>query len=155
MKLAITSDHAGFILKEAIIPVIETDGHEIIDLGPSSDDPVDYPDYALRLALFIANKNAERGIFICGSGVGGNVVLNKIRGIRAGLCHDSYSAHQGVEHDNMNILCLGSRVIGIELAIELCQSFLNAEFSGEERHKRRLAKLSEIENRYTKPIDKK
>jgi RpiB/LacA/LacB family sugar-phosphate isomerase len=155
MKVAITSDHAGFILKEAIIPVLETDGHEIIDLGPSSNKPVDYPDFALRLALFIVNKSAERGIFICGSGVGGNVVLNKIRGIRAGICHDSYSAHQGVEHDDMNIICLGSRVVGIDLAIELCQSFLNAEFSGEERHKRRLAKLVRIENRYAKPVIKK
>jgi RpiB/LacA/LacB family sugar-phosphate isomerase len=154
MKVVITSDHVGFSLKQKLFSALEADGHEIIDLGTNGETPVDYPDYALRMALFIANEEAERGIFICGSGVGGEVVLNKIRGIRAGLCHDTYSAHQGVEHDDMNILCLGSRVVGTELAIELCRTFLNAEFSGEDRHKRRLAKLREIENHYTKPLDR-
>jgi ribose 5-phosphate isomerase B len=153
MKVAITSDHAGFQLKQAIIPIIESLGHELIDLGTDSEEPVDYPDFALRIALLIANRDVDRGVFICGSGVGGTVVVNKIPGVRAGLCHDTYSAHQGVEHDNMNILCLGSRVVGQELAIELCRAFLAAEFSGEERHRRRLGKLHEIERRFTRPID--
>jgi len=152
MKIAISSDHAGFTLKQALISVIESEGHELVDLGTDSEEPVDYPDYALRLALLIANHDVERGIFICGSGVGGAVAANKIPGIRAGLCHDTYSAHQGVEHDNMNLLCLGSRVIGKELAIELCLAFLKAEFSNEERHKARLAKLEEIERRFSKPL---
>jgi ribose 5-phosphate isomerase B len=152
MKIAISSDHAGFRLKQQLLPILEVDGHEAIDLGTDSDQPVDYPDYALRAALLVANHDVERGIFICGSGVGGCVVVNKIPGIRSGLCHDTYSAHQGVEHDDMNLLCLGSRVIGVELAIELCRAFINAEFSGEERHKRRLQKLEEIETRFCKPF---
>jgi ribose 5-phosphate isomerase B len=150
MKVAITSDHAGYQLKQALIPLIESDGHELIDLGANSDKPVDYPDFALRIALVIAGGDADRGIFICGSGVGGCVAVNKVPGIRAGLCHDTYSAHQGVEHDNMNILCLGSRVVGKELAAELCRAFLNAEFSNEERHIRRLKKIEEIECRFNK-----
>ena len=153
MKIAISSDHAGLWLKQKISPAIEADGHELIDLGTDSDEPVDYPDYALRVALLVANHDVERGIFICGSGVGGCIVVNKLPGIRAGLCHDTYSAHQGVEHDDMNLLCLGSRVIGRDLAIELCRAFLNAEFSNIERHKRRLAKLKEIEERFCKPFE--
>ncbi|OGC90477.1 MAG: ribose 5-phosphate isomerase B [candidate division Zixibacteria bacterium RBG_16_53_22] len=152
MKVAMTSDHAGYQLKQAIVSAIESDGHELIDLGTNSEEPVDYPDFALRIALVIAGGDADRGIFICGSGVGGNVAVNKVPGIRAGLCHDTYSAHQGVEHDNMNILCLGSRVVGKELAIELCRAFLNAEFSNEDRHIRRLEKIEEIENRFNKPL---
>ena len=152
MKVAISSDHAGFWLKQNLLPVIEADGHEVIDLGTDSDEPVDYPDYALRVALLVANHDVDRGIFICGSGVGGCVVANKIHGIRAGLCHDTYSAHQGVEHDDMNLLCLGSRVIGKNLAMELCRAFLNAKFSNEDRHNRRLAKVKEIEDRFMKKI---
>jgi ribose 5-phosphate isomerase B len=155
MKIAIASDHAGFRLKQQLLPILEADGHEIVDLGTDSEEPVDYPDYALRAALLVANRDVERGIFICGSGVGGCVVVNKIPGIRSGLCHDTYSAHQGVEHDNMNLLCLGSRVVGKELAIELCRAFLNAEFSNEERHKRRLGKLRDIEERFCKPFERK
>jgi ribose 5-phosphate isomerase B len=156
MKVAITSDHAGYHLKQELIPVIDGDGHEIIDLGADSEKPVDYPDFALRIGLIVAGGEVDRGVFICGSGVGGCVVVNKIPGVRAGLCHDTYSAHQGVEHDNMNILCLGSRVIGKELAIEICRAFLNAEFTGEDRHVRRLAKLEEIEGRFCRrPQEKK
>jgi ribose 5-phosphate isomerase B len=155
MKVAISSDHAGFWLKQQLLPALEADGHEIIDLGTDSEEPVDYPDYALRAALLVANRDVDRGIFICGSGVGGCVVVNKIPGIRSGLCHDTYSAHQGVEHDNMNLLCLGSRVVGKALAIELCRAFLNAEFSNEERHKRRLDKLQEIEESFCKPFEGK
>jgi ribose 5-phosphate isomerase B len=152
MKVAISSDHAGFWLKQQLLPALESDGNELIDLGTDSDDPVDYPDYALRVALLVANHDVERGIFICGSGVGGCVVANKIPGIRSGLCHDTYSAHQGVEHDDMNLLCLGSRVIGKNLAIELSQAFLCAKFSGQERHKRRLEKTKEIEKRFCRPL---
>jgi ribose 5-phosphate isomerase B len=152
MKIAISSDHAGFWLKQQLLPVLESDGHELIDLGTDTEDAVDYPDYALRVALLVANHDAERGIFICGSGVGGCIVVNKIAGVRSGLCHDTYSAHQGVEHDDMNLLCLGSRVIGKNLAIELCQTFLGAEFSGQERHKRRLQKITEIEKQFCRPL---
>jgi ribose 5-phosphate isomerase B len=152
MKIAISSDHAGFWLKQNLLPCIEADGHEVIDLGTDSEEPVDYPDYALRVALLVANHDVDRGIFICGSGVGGCVTANKIHGIRACLCHDTYSAHQGVEHDDMNLLCLGSRIIGKNLAIELCRAFLIAKFSNEERHNRRLEKVKEIEDRFMKKI---
>lgn len=150
MKIAVASDHAGFRLKQYLISVVEADGHEVIDLGAGSEQPVDYPDFAHKLGLAILAGEAERGILICGSGVGASVAANKIPGIRAGLCHDTYSARQGVEHDNMNILCLGSRVIGDELARELCRAFLDAEFSGEPRHVRRLEKVSAIEHHYLK-----
>lgn len=150
MKIAIAADHAGFRLKELILAALETDGHEILDLGTNSEDSVDYPDFAIKVTGAIVSKEAERGIFICGSGVGGSVVANKIKGIRAGLCHDTYSAHQGVEHDSMNLLCLGSRVIGVELALEITRAFLSAEFSEEDRHKRRLKKLDEIEKKNMK-----
>jgi ribose 5-phosphate isomerase B len=151
MKIAVASDHAGFRLKEQIIPVLEADGHEILDLGTNSESPVDYPDFARKIAMAILSGEAERGIFICGSGVGASVAANKFKGIRAGLCHDTYSAHQGVEHDDMNLLCLGSRVIGPELAFELIRAFLSAEFSEAERHKRRLQKLAAIEDENMKP----
>jgi ribose 5-phosphate isomerase B len=146
MKIAIAADHAGFRLKERIIAIMETDGHEILDLGTNSESPVDYPDFAIKIAMAIISGEAERGILICGSGVGAAIAANKFRGIRAGLCHDTYSAHQGVEHDDMNLLCLGSRVIGSELALELIKTFLAAEFSGADRHKRRLQKLAVIED---------
>jgi ribose 5-phosphate isomerase B len=146
MRIAIAADHAGVSLKQIVVEAARTWGHEVSDLG--GDDPSvpdDYPNRALALGRTIATGQCERGVLICGSGVGASVAANKIDGVRAGLCHDYYSAHQGVEHDNMNVLCLGSRVIGPALALELVHAFLNATFSGEERHARRLAKVREIE----------
>jgi ribose 5-phosphate isomerase B len=149
MKLTIGSDHAGFALKKVLIDHLRQLGHQLTDVGTDSTAPVDYPDYAEAVALGVLQGGTERGILICGSGVGASVAANKIPGIRAGLCHDSYSAHQGVEHDNVNVLVLGSRVLGEELAKELCTVFLDARFTGEERHRRRLAKIQNIEERYS------
>ena len=149
MRIAIGADHAGFVLKEDLVRVLGGLGYEIEDLGTHSTDPVDYPDYAEAVALAVLGGKAERGILNCGSGVGASVAANKLHGIRAGLCHDTYSAHQGVEHDAMNVLVLGSRVIGLELAHELVRAFLGATFSGEERHRRRLAKIDAMEARYS------
>ncbi|HZU32891.1 MAG TPA: ribose 5-phosphate isomerase B [Candidatus Angelobacter sp.] len=148
MKITIGSDHAGFALKKVLIDYLRQCGHELIDVGTDSTQPVDYPDYAEAVARGVEQGKSERGILICGSGVGASVAANKIPGIRAGLCHDGYSAHQGVEHDDVNVLVLGSRVIGDELAKDLCTAFLNARFTGEERHRRRLAKVLAIEERY-------
>lgn len=148
MKITIGSDHAGFELKTMLIDHLRRQGHELIDVGTDSTRPVDYPDYAEAVALSLLNGKSERAILICGSGVGASVAANKIPGIRAGLCHDGYSAHQGVEHDDMNVLVLGARVIGSELAKDLCITFLNARFTGEERHRRRLGKIHSIEQRY-------
>lgn len=148
MKLAIASDHAGFELKQQLLAYVRGLGHEVVDAGTNSADPVDYPDFAEAVAAPIRAGSVERGVLICGSGVGASVAANKIPGIRAGLCHDEYSAHQGVEHDDMNVLVLGSRVIGLALAQELVERFLGAKFSGEERHVRRLAKVKAIEDRY-------
>jgi ribose 5-phosphate isomerase B len=148
MKITLGSDHAGFELKKVLSDYLKQCGHELIDVGANSTQPVDYPDFAEALALSLLRGDSERGILICGSGVGASVAANKIPGIRAGICHDGYSAHQGVEHDDMNVLVLGARVIGEELAKELCTNFLNARFTGEERHKRRLAKIVSIEQRY-------
>ena len=145
MIIALGVDHGGFPLKNAVIAIIEADNHELLDLGTFDETPVDYPDYAKSVADSIINGRANRGILICGSGVGACVAANKINGIRAGLCHDVYSAHQGVEHDDMNILCLGARIIGPALAVELVRSFLAAHFSGAERHKRRLGKVIALE----------
>jgi transaldolase/glucose-6-phosphate isomerase len=147
MRVAIGSDHAGFELKEAVKTFLVAERHDIVDVGTHSPDPVDYPDYAQALGAAVRESRAERGILLCGSGVGASMVANRIPGIRAGLCHDTYSAHQGVEHDAMNVLVLGGRVIGIELARELIRAFLNARFTGEARHLRRLAKLTALENR--------
>lgn len=147
MKIAIGSDHVGYLLKKDLIPYLKDFGYKINDIGTDSVTPVDYPDYAEKISMEIINGNAERGIFICGSGVGASVAANKIPGIRAGLCHDSYTAHQSVEHDNINVMVLGSRVIGLELAKELVIIFLKVKFSGAERHKRRLKKISQIEKR--------
>ncbi len=147
MKIAIGSDHAGYLLKKDLIPYLKDLGYKIKDIGTNNVTPVDYPDYAEKLSMEILNGNAERGIFICGSGVGASVAANKIPGIRAGLCHDSYTAHQSVEHDNINVMVMGSRVIGMELAKELVITFLKANFSGAERHKRRLKKINRIEKR--------
>lgn len=154
MRITLGSDHAGFELKKILSQHLEQNGHQITDIGANSADPVDYPDYAEKLALSLLQGDSERGILICGSGVGASVAANKIPGIRAGLCHDVYSAHQGVEHDNVNVLVLGARIIGPELAKDLSLAFLNARYTNEERHRRRLAKIVDIEKRYTAGIPK-
>ena len=148
MQVALGSDHAGFELKKVLSDHLQHNGHLVLDVGTYSADPVDYPDYAEAVALSVLHGEAERGILICGSGVGAAVAANKIAGIRAGLCHDCYSAHQGVEHDDTNVLVLGARVIGVELAKDISLTFLNARFTAEERHQRRLKKVLDIEKRY-------
>ncbi|MFI5108164.1 MAG: ribose 5-phosphate isomerase B [Terriglobales bacterium] len=148
MRVAIAADHAGFPLKQELAPWLRSSGHEVIDLGTTSTEPVDYPDFAEAVAHAVLEGQAARGILICGSGVGASVAANKVPGIRAGLCHDTYSAHQGVEHDDMNVLVLGARVIGVELARELVRAFLGAGFTREPRHVRRLGKIRAIEERY-------
>lgn len=146
MKIAIASDHAGFPLKNALVPFVRNMGHEVIDLGTDSPDKsVDYPDFAYKAGQAVLSGQADRAIMVCGSGVGACVAANKIKGIRAGLCHDTYSAHQSVEHDDINMLCLGARVIGIEPAREIVSAYIAAKFSGEPRHQRRLDKVLAIE----------
>jgi ribose 5-phosphate isomerase B len=145
MIVALGADHAGYPLKKTIIDAIESGGNRVLDLGTFDETPVDYPDYAKSVAEALVGEQAQRGVLLCGSGVGACVAANKIAGIRACLCHDTYSAHQGVEHDDMNILCLGARVIGPALAVELVKSFLRARFSGEARHRRRLGKIAALE----------
>jgi RpiB/LacA/LacB family sugar-phosphate isomerase len=147
MPIAVGCDHAGFPLKQAILEQVASLGEQVVDVGTHSTEAVDYPDYARAVGEAILHSEAERGILVCGSGVGASVAANKLPGIRAGTCHDTYSARQGVEHDDMNVLCLGARVIGPELALELVRAFLAAAFSGEERHRRRVAKIREIEER--------
>ena len=149
MRISIGSDHAGYDLKQNLATYVRGLGHEVFDVGTGSTDPVDYPDFAEAVAGQLIEGKADRGILICGSGVGASVAANKIPGIRAAACHDTYSAHQGVEHDDINIVVLGARVIGAELAREIVRAFLAAEFSGEERHLRRLNKIKAIERRYT------
>jgi RpiB/LacA/LacB family sugar-phosphate isomerase len=148
MRITIGSDHAGFELKQVLIDFLRQHSHELKDVGTNSTASVDYPDFAEAVALSLLRGECERGILICGSGVGAAVAANKIPGIRAGQCHDTYSAHQGVEHDDVNVLVLGARVIGVEVAKELCLAFLKAKFTGEDRHRRRLAKTLSIEQRY-------
>jgi ribose 5-phosphate isomerase B len=150
MRIAIGSDHAGFDLKEQLEADLIALGHEVLDLGTHSTEPCDYPDSAEAVAQAILSNQAERGLVICGSGVGAAIAANKIPGIRAGNCMDTYSAHQGVEHDDVNILVLGARIIGIELAREVVKAFLGAVFSGEGRHVRRLNKVIAIEQRYSR-----
>lgn len=146
MKIAIGADHGGFELKQLLIELLKKNNFEVIDEGNLTFDPQDdYPDFAQKVAQTVASSNAERGIIICGSGVGACVTANKFKGIRACLCHDTYSAHQGVEHDAMNVLCLGARIVGTELAKELVFSFLNANFIKEERFMRRLAKINNLD----------
>ena len=148
MRIVVGSDHAGFELKKRIVSrLLEAEDLEVVDVGSYDTEPVDYPDYAEAVGLAIREGRAERGILICGSGVGAAVAANKMPGIRAGVCHDTYSARQGVEHDDMNVLALGARVIGSELASELVSAFVHAAFSGEERHRRRLAKVQALEAR--------
>ncbi|MFN0157621.1 MAG: ribose 5-phosphate isomerase B [Bacteroidota bacterium] len=145
MKVAIAGDHAGFALKHALIQELTKAGYEMRDLGAHDETPSDYPDFARKIGEAVRNKVAERGILVCGSGVGACIAANKIKGIRAGLAHDTYSGHQGVEHDDMNVLCLGSRVIGPAPALEIARAFLSAKFTNEERHARRLKKVLDIE----------
>jgi ribose 5-phosphate isomerase B len=150
MKVAIACDHAGFPLKDTAIEAVRASGHEVIDLGTNSTESVDYPDFAEKLGRAIQDGEAERGLLICGSGVGASIAANKMRGVYAGLCHDTYSAFQGVEHDDMNVLCLGARVIGPESANVLIAAFLSAEFSTDERHRRRVGKIRQLEDREIK-----
>jgi ribose 5-phosphate isomerase B len=146
MRVACGFDHAGFPLKQEVLKIVEAEGHEPIDLGTDSPEPVDYPDKALAVARAVAGGEAERGVIVCGSGAGVSVAASKAPGIRAATIHDTYTAHQGVEHDDLNVLCLGARVIGTELAGEVVRAFLGARFSGEERHRRRLEKVLAIEH---------
>ncbi len=145
MRIVVGADHRGYRLKDEIAAALKRDGHEVLDVGANSDRSVDYPDYARAIGEAITDGRAERGVLVCGSGVGASIAANKVHGIRAALCHDTYSAHQGVEHDDMNVLCLGSRVVGSELALELMKAFLGARLQGEERYRRRLKKVAEME----------
>ena len=150
MKVAIGADHGGFALKTELVIYLTHAGHTLLDLGTFSSAAADYPDYARVVAGAVRGRNADRGVLICGSGVGACVASNKFPGIRAAICHDTFSARQGVEDDNMNVLCLGARVIGTELAKELVRTFLAATFSNAERHVRRLGKVSAIEQEFMK-----
>jgi RpiB/LacA/LacB family sugar-phosphate isomerase len=145
MRIALASDHAGYELKEHLSSWLTGAGHAVYDLGTHSTEPVDYPDYAAAAARAVLDGRANRAIVVCGSGAGACIAANKLHGIRASIAHDTYTAHQMVEHDNANVLCLGSRVIGELLAESVVQSFLNAKFSGEERHRRRLEKVQALE----------
>lgn len=145
MHIALGCDHGGFPLKARVATLIAAAGHAVVDCGTDSDCAVDYPDFARKVGEVIIAGRADRGILICGSGVGISVAANKIPGIRAGICHDCYSAHQGVEHDDMNVLCIGARIVGEAVAVELVQAFLGAQFTAEERHVRRLEKVLQIE----------
>ena len=152
MRVAVACDHAGYPLKDSILEIVIANGHDPIDLGTHNSDSVDYPDYAEKVGTLIQNGNAKRGILICGSGVGACIAASKMQGVYPAICHDTYSAHQGVEHDDMNVLCIGGRIIGIELAKEIVNEFLRARFvgsePGEERHARRVGKVRTIESRW-------
>ena len=145
MRIVVGADHRGYVLKNTLAEHLTSAGHEVIDVGTNSDSPVDYPDVAVDVAGQIRSGDAERGIFLCGSGVGATIASNKIPGIRAGMCHDTYSAHQGVEHDDMNVLCIGSRIVGDDLAREVVDAFIGATLMDEERYQRRLAKVQALE----------
>jgi len=149
MKIAIASDHAGFELKKRVKTLLLDLKHKVLDLGTRNTKPVDYPDFAEAVGLAVRDGKAERGILVCGSGVGASVAANKIPVVRAGLCHDHYSAHQGVEHDDMNVLVMGGRVIGESVALELVRAFLDSQYTREDRHQRRLEKVKAIEGRYS------
>jgi ribose 5-phosphate isomerase B len=151
MRIAVGADHAGFQLKQDVAAHLRELGHDVIDLGTSSIEPVDYPDYAEAVGKAVREGRADRAVLICGSGVGASVSVNKLSGIRGAVCHDTYSARQGVEHDDMNVLVLGARIIGVELARELVRNFLAAQFTHEERHVRRVGKIRALEKRYGKP----
>jgi ribose 5-phosphate isomerase B len=148
MKIVIGSDHAGFQLKVAMGDVLRSLGQEVLDIGAFNENPSDYPDFAEAVGRAVLDGRAERGVLICGSGVGASVAANKLMGIRAAVCHDTYSAHQGVEHDDMNVLVLGSRIIGVKLAEDLVKAFLAAKFSNEDRHVRRLNKIRALEAKF-------
>ncbi len=148
MRFVLGSDHAGYLLKQEIAAMLRASGHEVVDVGTDSEAPVDYPDFAEAVGRAVMDGRAPRGVLICGSGVGAAVAANKVRGIRAAICHDSYSAHQGVEHDDMNVLVLGGRIVGTELAKDLVRAFVLATFSQGERHVRRLAKIKALEDHF-------
>jgi len=145
MRIVLGADHRGYELKDVISERLRGDGHDVLDVGTNGPESVDYPDLALAAGSEIQRGNAERGILVCGSGVGAAIAANKLPGIRASVCHDTYSARQGVQHDDLNMVCLGSCIIGEELALEVVNTFVNARFSGEERYRRRLAKVAEME----------
>src|SRR4026208_2261975 len=148
MRIALSADHAGYGLKQELAAKLAQQGHDVLDLGTHSTAPVDYPDSAEAVALALHDGQAERGIIVCGSGAGVSIAASKFPGIRAAVCHDTYTAHQAVEHDDMNVLCLGPRVIGSALACEIVDAFLRAQFSHEDRHQRRLNKIFAIERRF-------
>jgi ribose 5-phosphate isomerase B len=150
MRIALAADHAGYALKQHLLGVVRALGHEVTDLGTDSEAPVDYPDFAEKLGLAVREGRIDRGVLLCGSGVGASVAANKIPGVRAAVCHDGYSAHQGVEHDDMNVLVLGARVIGPALADDLVKTFVAARYTHEERHERRLGKVKALERRWSK-----
>lgn len=148
MKIAVGADHAGFPLKAAVIERLKAKGHEVTDLGTHSEAACDYPDFAHAVAAAVAEGRAERGVMLCGSGVGATVAVNKVPGVRGALCHDTFSARQGVEDDDVNVLCLGARVVGVSLALEVLDAWAAARFSNAERHARRRDKVVALERRY-------
>ncbi|HEX4537624.1 MAG TPA: ribose 5-phosphate isomerase B [Candidatus Acidoferrum sp.] len=148
MKIVIGSDHAGFQLKVAMGDLLRSMNQEVLDVGAFNENPSDYPDFAEAVGRAILDRKAERGVLICGSGVGASVAANKLTGIRAAVCHDTYSAHQGVEHDDMNVLVFGSRIVGVKLAEDLVKAYLAAKFTNEDRHVRRLAKVKALESKF-------
>jgi ribose 5-phosphate isomerase B len=145
MRIAVAADHAGYLLRREVIEALREDGHDVLDLGTDGPEQTDYPDAARDVAQALLRGDAERGVLICGSGAGVSVAANKFKGIRAAACHDAYTAHQCVEHDDVNVLCMGSRVVGVALALDLVRAWVNARFTGEERHRRRLRKIEKIE----------
>ena len=151
MRIALSADHAGVDMKRDLAGKLNKAGHDVLDLGTHSDAPVDYPDCAEAVAAAVREGRAERGVIVCGSGAGVSIAATKFPGIRAAVVHDCYTAHQAVEHDDMNVLCMGARVIGAALAWDIVTTFLDARFSGEERHARRLAKINSIEQRFARP----
>lgn len=148
MKVAIGADHAGYALKEALGARIAAAGHSVLDIGTHSEDPVDYPDYAAAVGRAVAEGRSDRGVLVCGSGAGASIAANKVKGVRCAVTHDTYSAHQAVEHDDVNVIAVGSRVIGVRVAEEIVDAFLGARFSGDERHVRRLGKVAALEDRF-------
>ena len=150
MRIAVSADHAGYALYQELAAKLTQQGHDVLDLGTHSTAPVDYPESAEAVAVALRDKQVDRGIIVCGSGAGVSIAASKFPGVRAAVCHDTYTAHQAVEHDDMNVLCLGSRVVGGALALEVATTFLAAVFSGEDRHQRRLNKVHDIERRFTR-----
>ncbi len=148
MRVAIGADHQGYLLRREIISILREDGHEVVDMGQDDDTRSDYPDYARAVCEAILAGEAERGVLICGSGAGVSIAANKFRGIRATMAHDCYTAHQGVEHDDVNVICLGANVVGRWLALDIVQAFLAAQFEGAERQRRRVRKVEDIEREY-------